>query len=594
MKIFDQLQKLNFALVQKTFLLLERKERLLVLVILLFRLTLVALDLLGIFLIGAVAGVISGTVISETSLFGRTLSLIEGLGFQNPHILILGTAIIFFISKALISISLINLTAKFVAKIEWDKASKIYNKLINSPLEEMERLNKQETIFLATESITSATSKTILLWSSIVSESALLIGISLYLAFYDLPLFVSVSLFFCFVGLAMNRFVTKSSTRVAEIAHQKTLAGQGILLDTLNNFKQLTLSKHRSTLAESYSQNRLEFASKSAQYQTISGLPRYITEIAVMLGVSILFIQKVVVDPSSTAAPTIAIFLAGIFRIVSSMLPLQSAIASWRIVEFQAVSAVSFLTDKKLATIQRPGRNFTLETGPVGVSIQGLDYKYDQNNELSLFDVNLEIEPGQFVAVVGSSGSGKTTLADLILGLRTPTSGYVHLNSINAREFVLTNPGSTSYVPQNPVLYESTLRANVSQNFGTPLEREDETVIDALRRSGLNEFLTKLPEGLATNFRKNGKGISGGEIQRLVLARAIHSHPGLLVLDEATSALDNESQQAVVALLRELKGQVTLIVIAHRRETLADADVIYKVTNGAVSKVQGAYMEDLL
>lgn len=214
------------------------------------------------------------------------------------------------------------------------------------------------------------------------------------------------------------------------------------------------------------------------------------------------------------------------------------------------------------------------------IRLENVRYRHGDNNPL-FEGLNLTIGKSQTVALIGPSGTGKTTIADLILGLILPEGGKVTIDGVDLRDLDLNQYRShVAYVPQEPVLFHDTIRNNLI--LGLDRKVEEEELRSACERVGAWEFIVQRPDGLETVAGDRGVQFSGGQRQRLVLARALLRNPEILILDEATSALDNESEQWVQKMLCDLRksGQFTIIVIAHRYSTIQHADQIYEIRNG--------------
>lgn len=179
-------------------------------------------------------------------------------------------------------------------------------------------------------------------------------------------------------------------------------------------------------------------------------------------------------------------------------------------------------------------------------------------------------------AYIGSSGSGKTTLVDIILGVIQPIYGEVKMDGYNIIKIPDTWGKLIGYVPQNIFLLDDTIRNNVK--FGVDCnDINDKIVWNCLEKAQIKEYVESLPQGLDTYVGERGVKLSGGQIQRIAIARAFFSNPQILVMDEATAALDNETESAVMEAIEALKGKITLIIVAHRLSTVKRCDVIYEI-----------------
>lgn len=217
------------------------------------------------------------------------------------------------------------------------------------------------------------------------------------------------------------------------------------------------------------------------------------------------------------------------------------------------------------------------------IELKDIVYKYP-NTEVLIFDhADMEIPVGQAVGIVGTSGAGKTTVVDILLGLLKLQSGQILADGVEVREHYQSWLKNIGYIPQTIFMIDSSIRKNVA--FGCAEEDiDDEKVWRALEEAQLDEFVRGLPEGLDTSIGERGIRISGGQRQRIGIARALFEDPEVLVLDEATSALDNETEAAIMDSINRLHGKKTLIIIAHRLQTIEKCDMVYRVENGKVAK----------
>lgn len=217
------------------------------------------------------------------------------------------------------------------------------------------------------------------------------------------------------------------------------------------------------------------------------------------------------------------------------------------------------------------------------ICLEDITYKYP-NTDVLIFDhAQMRIPIGNSVGIVGTSGAGKTTIVDILLGLLQIESGKILADGVEVREHYEEWLKNIGYIPQTIFMIDSTIRKNVA--FGCPDEEiDDEKVWRALREAQLDEFVRGLPDGLDTSIGERGIRISGGQRQRIGIARALFEDPEVLVLDEATSALDNETEAAIMDSINRLHGKKTLIIIAHRLQTIEKCDMVYRVENGKVNR----------
>jgi ABC-type multidrug transport system fused ATPase/permease subunit len=182
---------------------------------------------------------------------------------------------------------------------------------------------------------------------------------------------------------------------------------------------------------------------------------------------------------------------------------------------------------------------------------------------------------------VGGSGSGKSTLVDVILGLLPPQGGTIRIDGVNIRDNLRSWQDRLGYVPQQIFLTDDTLRRNIA--FGIPdAQIKQDALHRALRAAQLEGFVASLPAGIETMVGERGVRLSGGQLQRIGIARALYHDPAVLVLDEATSALDTATEREVMSAVRALHGAKTVIIVAHRLTTVAECDYLYRLEGGQI------------
>ncbi len=295
-------------------------------------------------------------------------------------------------------------------------------------------------------------------------------------------------------------------------------------------------------------------------------LPRLTLEAAALLLVMVLFLLMVLLKYSDTR---ILLTSSMLIVVMARILPAFSRMHYNLTIMRQSIPVFESLFQEYTQQVKEEysdnGKMLTLEQG---LSIRNLSFGYDGKQEI-LHDFSCEIPARKSVAVVGKTGRGKTTLADLVIGLLKPRSGEILADGVNIEDNMTAWRNIIAYVPQQAFLLDDSIRANIA--FGIEPERiDDAKVVEALKIAQLGEYADKL------DFMIGDRGVrlSGGQAQRLSIARALYRDPQLLILDEATSALDNTTEAAFVAALEQLKGKLMMIVIAHRLTTVEKCDQV--------------------
>lgn len=213
------------------------------------------------------------------------------------------------------------------------------------------------------------------------------------------------------------------------------------------------------------------------------------------------------------------------------------------------------------------------------IELQDIVYAYPNTEKLIFDKANLTIPVGASVGIVGTSGAGKSTVVDILLGLLEVKSGKILADGKDVNENYRAWLKNVGYIPQMIFMLDDTIRKNVA--FGVPENEIDEKRLwEVLREAQLDEFIKTLPEGLDTGIGERGIRLSGGQRQRIGIARALYNNPEVLILDEATSALDNDTEAAIMDSINHLRGKKTLVIIAHRLQTIEKCDIVYRVENG--------------
>lgn len=548
------------------------------------------LDILGIALIALITGLAANNLDPEKPLviFGYQLPQVTQ---ETLVLLVLGVLVVFAL-KAVVAISLGKAIAIFLARVESQKASEIARYLLSGNLSTLHRFSKGEIVWASMGSASVAYSGLLTNLSIFISEGTLLLLIAI--AFFLVDPMASLFVIVYFAGIvAAIQFLLGRATKRAGIDLAEGSAQSLVVLDdTINAYREITISNKQEFYVNKFRNARHRMASSLGASSFLSGMPRYIVETALMLGVVTFVGFQFLTGQLATGLITVGVFLTGGVRIMASLLPLQNAMVATKIQIEQSQLAHQVLEEAKALSLKNDATAEPIslshenlfgssKTPALDVEMSRLSFTYEGAPKPAIQDVSLRINAGQHVAIIGPSGAGKTTLVDLILGLVEPSSGYLRVGDEAHNHHHLIERGLVSYVPQNPGIVSGTIAENVA--LGTELEDIDsDRVQAALNAAHLREFVDSLPEGIFTSVGNQSDALSGGQIQRLGLARALYTNPKLLVLDEATSALDAASEAFISESIRNLGPDVTVIVIAHRLSTVQHSDVVFVVEGGSV------------
>ncbi len=546
------------------------------------------LDILGVLLIGVIAAIAAGSLAtsaaaSNISLFGVKLSSL-GPKYLLP---LAGATLVFFLIKAVLAVALTKRTTLFIASFEHRSATALVARILNGSLSEVERWTKSELTYGLNYSMNAAYGRLLSYFATVTTEGFLLLLIAIVLFAVSPLTMLAVIGYFAIIGLIIQLFIGRRQQRAGAVIAESTVLATDSLDETVGAFREIFTMGRQGFFVARFGAARARMSYGNAENQYLMSLPRYVVEAALMLGAVALIASQLLTNNLTAAASTLGIFLTAGFRIMASLLPLQNAAGSIRLVSSE--SAVAHRLLERYPTIDRASVEPVVTTAPLkptaagGLTVELRDvvFQYDGAATPALVDIDLTINAGTYAAVIGASGAGKSTLADLLLGLIQPQRGTIALDGYTPRELELERPGSIAYVPQKPGLVTGSIAENVALGYDLA-DIDIDKVTWALTQANLHEFVAGLDEGVRTSVGKQNNALSGGQIQRLGLARALYAEPQLLVLDEATSALDAESESIVGDSLKQLYGKVTLVVIAHRLSTVQHADVVHVVDGGRI------------
>jgi len=327
------------------------------------------------------------------------------------------------------------------------------------------------------------------------------------------------------------------------------------------------------------------FSINQCKYLTIAQSPRFLVEFIVVIFILLVVVFTQVINLNTEDAfAYIALF--GVVAI--RFKPIVSVFTEYLSVFRFSRSYIDILFDSYHAMDDYPSKKqFPSEFKNIKINsfrMEKINFEYNYATNFSLNDIDLFFNKGEAIGIIGPSGSGKTTLVDILLGLIRPSSGSIYINDLKVDNGFMELQSSLAYLPQENFIIEGTLKENIA--LGLPVDEIDnDLVLNALDSSNLRDFVDSLPEGLDTCVGEDGVMLSGGQKQRVTLARALYFNKDIIIMDEATSALDSENERKIIDEINSLKGEKTLIVIAHRLSTVQNCDRIYKLECGKIQKV---------
>ena len=580
--------------------LLSRRDRRILILVTLAQMSTAFLDLLGVLLIGVVTA-LSVSVMSQAPPPAFVQTAMDRIGLTDVDIITLATTLavvagVVLIAKSIINVLLTRRVLRFLANRQAMVSGRLAAGLLSRPLLQVQQRSSQETVYALTSGVAYAT--LIVLGQGVVAlaEISLLAVLAIGLLLISPIVTVFAIVFFLLIALVLQRVLSGWAGRLGRRSSETEVASFSSIQEALRTYREVVVSNRRGLYVERFQELRWQAARVQSDLSFLGQVPKYVFEIALIVGAGLLAASQLFTKDLSAAVAVIAVFLAAGSRVVPSMLRLQAAAITMRTASGQA--APTFALADELASVETSAIaantfgsidptviNDQLRRGHPDfhptIALSSIRLAYPGSTSDALADVSFDLASGSSLALVGPTGAGKSTLADVILGVLQPDRGSVQIGGLTPAEAIARWPGALAYVPQDVAMANGTVRENVA--LGLPEAAiDDDWVWEALERAHLANFLKDSRDGLDTVIGEHGMKLSGGQRQRLGIARALYTHPKLLILDEATSALDSETEQAIAKTLQELEGTVTTVTIAHRLATIRHSDLVIYMEDGRI------------
>ena len=418
---------------------------------------------------------------------------------------------------------------------------------------------------------------------TIISDLALLLILLTGLLVADPFIAASTLVIFGLIGFGLYAFMHRKARDLGEIQSVMNVESAEKILDTLNLYREISLKDKFPHYIEEIAKLRRKLASSTAELNLMPNMSKYILETAVVVSaLTIAAIQFIRLDAVHAIA-SLSIFIAAGSRIAPAVLRIQQGTVQIKGSLGAATPTLNLIADLKNLDLELDEANTIRPRSEFipSVELTDLTYVYNGSNDPSLRNVNLKFDSGNLIAIVGPSGGGKTTLVDCILGVLSTQPGQISISGLSPRDCKKSFPGLIAYVPQEIFLTSGTIAENIAVSE-SPDEIDVPKIWAALESAQLSDYIRQLPEGIDSHIGENGSHISGGQKQRLGIARALYSNPRLLVLDEATSAMDGQTEFEISTAIAGLRGDTTVVMIAHRLSTVQNADLVVYMAEGAV------------
>ena len=486
--------------------------------------------------------------------------------------------IAFYVLRALLNALYFYLLARFSKGRYHLFALRLFRKYLNLNYENFTRQKHSTLLKTITQEAFNLSTMlaSFLLMMSEIFVVALIYALMLVVD-YQITLFLSV--FLLANALILVRVLSPMMKKAGAKREVAMSAFFETLSTNLNNFKFIKLKGKEESVAHLFSEQSFAFSRANITSETINALPRLFLE-AVGFCVLVLIVVVLIWQKQSdihTALAMISLFVLALYRLMPS--------ANRIITSYHDLLYYKNSLDIVYNTLCEKDENLGDEkvSFEKDLALKNVNFAY-KNKPLLFENLNFTLKKGEKIAFIGESGSGKSTLVDILMGLLPPNSGEIlvdgrNLNAQNLKNF----RQKIGYIPQQIYLFNDTIAKNIA--FGEELD--EKKLAQVIKQANLKEFITSLKDGANTLVGDGGGNLSVGQKQRIAIARALYLSPQILVLDEATSALDNESEAKIMSEIYKISSDKTLIIIAHRLNTIEKCDKIYRVERGKISLEKG-------
>ena len=567
---------------------LSKNDQKKILAIAILQIFLGALDLLGVIAIGLL-GALSVTGLQSNEPGDRVNSALHFLhisdaSFQAQATILGISAVLLLVGRTLLSIFFTRRILFFLSRRGAKISANLISRLLSQPLLTVQERTTQETLYAVTSGVSLITLQVLATAVVLVSDISLLFVMAIGLFAVDPTTAIGTFLVFSLIGYLLYRFMHIRAGTLGVKNSVLSIIGNEKIVEVFSSYRESVVRNRRDFYAREIGKLRYALADVSAESAFMPYVSKYVIETAVVLGAILIGAAQFILQDATHAVATLAIFLAAGTRIAPAVLRVQQGSITIRGALGQAAPTLDLmdaLGDAPMIENVDDTVDVIHEGFMAEIHVMSASLTYPHKPTPAISNISLTIPSGSAIAFVGPSGAGKTTIIDVLLGVLNPDEGSVLISGLPPLLAVSKWPGAVSYVPQDVVIAAGTIRENVALGY-PPEAATDELVMSALKVAHLDEFVANLPLGIDTQVGERGAKISGGQRQRLGIARAMFTRPHLLVLDEATSSLDGETEASISEAIQALRGSITVVMIAHRLSTVRNADMVVYLSEGKV------------
>ena len=550
-----------------------------------------SLDLIGVALVGLLGAITINGVQSKSPTGGvetvlEALNLVD-FSFQSQVVILAILASVILAGRTLFSAYLVRKTLFFLSRRSASITSDLLRKLLSSSILTIQEKTTQNLIYSLTGGVSAMTVGVLGFAVNMIADITLLMVLTAGLFIINPASATATILFFGLIGWILFRVMQQRAQQLGQLISGIAINSNEKILEVLSAYREIQVKNRIEHYNEKISRQRFNLSNFEAEQAFMPNVSKYVMEIGILVGALLMSAAQFLTSDAITAISSLFVFLAAGMRIAPAVLRVQQGFLGIRMsfgAAQPALELISLVNRESVISINdvKPPVGGTRFEGDVVIT--NLSFSFPGSEKKTLDSISLRVPNGTITAVVGPSGAGKTTLIDNLLGILTPQFGDVSISGYRPSQVRRNWPGVVAYVPQDVSIFNGSIAQNVALGFGDD-EIEESLIWEALKIAQLENFVKNLPLGIDSSIGEKGSNLSGGQRQRLGIARALYTKPRVLVLDEATSALDGEVEESITDALTKLKGEVTIVLIAHRLSTVRNSDQVVYLEDGKVRAV---------